>query len=166
MIYYYIMNRTSAYIWATVIMVAVMFLPNSTTMNSVQSSWYKCIRPGITPPSYVFPIVWTTLYILIGIALAQTLLLPNSATKPILLFLYAVNLICNVLWSFAYFGSRDIGLAMAILVAILISTAYILYYTSRLLPPWVLYILIPYQVWILFASILNFLSLGKKCTKK
>lgn len=159
------MNRTSAYLWAAVIMLMVMFLPNSTTMNAVHSSWYKCIRPGITPPSYVFPIVWTTLYVLIGIALAQTLLLPTSSSKSILLGLYAVNLTCNVLWSFAYFGSRDIGLAMAILLAIAISTACILYYTSQLMPPWVLYLLVPYQAWILFAGVLNFLSLGKKCAK-
>lgn len=160
------MNQTGAYVLSVIIMFMVMFVPNSITMNAVQSSWYKCIRPGITPPSYIFPIVWTTLYVLIGVALAQTLMLPRSTNKQILLFLYTVNLICNVLWSFAYFGSRDIVLAMAILVAIVISTAYILYYTSRLLPSWVLYILIPYQLWILFASVLNFLSLGKKCSKK
>jgi tryptophan-rich sensory protein len=156
------MNQTYSYLTAFFIVIVVMLIPSG-TMESVKSPWYKCIRPSITPPNYVFPIVWTLLYILIAIALANTLMLPNSSNKQILLFLYGFNLICNVLWSFAYFGNKDVLLAFFILLSIIITTGFILQYTYRLLPFWVMCILLPYQIWICFAGILNFLSLFKKC---
>jgi|UniRef100_A0A6C0HUF7 tryptophan-rich sensory protein len=158
------MNQTYSYLTAFFIVIVVMLIPSG-TMESVKSPWYKCIRPSITPPNYVFPIVWTLLYILIAIALANTLMLPNSSNKQILLFLYGFNLICNVLWSFAYFGNKDVLLAFFILLSIIITTGFILQYTYRLLPFWVMCILLPYQIWICFAGILNFLSLFKKCKK-
>lgn len=156
------MNQTYSYLTAFFIVIVVMLIPSG-TMESVKSPWYKCIRPSITPPNYVFPIVWTLLYILIAIALANTLMLPNSSNKQILLFLYGFNLTCNMLWSFAYFGNRDVLLAFFILLSIIITTGFILQYTYRLLPFWVMCILLPYQLWICFAGILNFLSLFKKC---
>jgi tryptophan-rich sensory protein len=156
------MNQTYSYLTAFFIVIVVMLIPSG-TMESVKSPWYKCIRPSITPPNYVFPIVWTLLYILIAIALANTLMLPNSSNKQILLFLYGFNLICNVLWSFAYFGNKDVLLAFFILLSIIITTGFILQYTYRLLPFWVMCILLPYQLWICFAGIINFLSLFKKC---
>ena len=158
------MNQTYSYLTSFFIMIVVMLLPSG-TMDSVNSSWYKCIRPSITPPNYVFPIVWTILYILIAIALANALMLPSSSNKQILLFLYGFNLTCNVLWSFAYFGNKDVLLAFFILLSIIITTGFILQYTYWLLPLWVMCILLPYQIWICFAGILNFLSLFKKCKK-
>lgn len=156
------MNTVNAYLWAIAIMVVVMILP-SNTMGTVNSSWYKCIRPSITPPNYVFPVVWTILYILIGIALAQTLLLGDSWQRNILLCLYAFNLATNVLWSFAYFGNRDVVLALVILLFIIVSAIFILLYTYYLLPLWVFIILLPYMCWICFAALLNALSIGKNC---
>ena len=155
------MDTIPSYVLAFSIMIMVMFLPSQATMDTVKSEWYRSIRPKWTPPNYVFPIVWTTLYFLIAIALAQTLRLPYSNATNILLCLYGFNLICNVLWSYAYFGSRDVGLALVILAAIIVSTALILYYTSVLLPGWVVAILVPYQLWILFAFFLNAASLKK-----
>ena len=154
-----------SYIVAFIIVSLVMFIPSG-TMDSVKSPWYKCIRPTITPPNYVFPIVWTILYILIAIALANTLMLPNSSNRQILLWLFGFNLICNMLWSFAYFGNKDVLLAFFILLAIIITTGFILQYLYLLLPIWVMILLIPYQLWICFAGILNFLSLFKKCKPK
>ena len=155
------METFQSYVVAFSILIMVMFLPNQTTMDAVNSEWYKSIRPKLTPPNYVFPIVWTTLYFLIAVALAQTLQLPYSNNKNMLLFLYGFNLTCNVLWSYAYFGSRDLALALVILGAIIVSAAFILYYTYWLLPGWVTAILVPYQLWILFAFYLNAMSLRK-----
>ena len=157
------MSKYLAYFTAFVIMFSVMYIPNNITINAVNSPWYRCIRPEITPPNYVFPIVWTTLYILIGIALAQTLLLPETPVKYKMLLLYFVNLTCNVLWSFLYFKQQELMSAFLVLLLIIITTAFILYYTYNTLPRWVFNILIPYQSWILFAAVLNYLSMGKKC---
>ena len=157
------MNKYLAYFTAFVIMFSVMYIPKNITINAVNSPWYRCIRPEITPPNYIFPIVWTILYILIGIALAQTLLLPETQVKYNLLLLYFVNLTCNVLWSFLYFKQQDLMTAFLVLLLIIITTTFILYYTYNTLPRWVFNILIPYKAWILFAAVLYYLSMGKKC---
>lgn len=158
-----VMQPIHAYIFSFIIMVTVMLIPNSVTMRAVKSSWYQCIRPEITPPNYVFPIVWTILYICIGISLSQTLLLRDSEDRTILLCLYTFNLIMNVLWSLVYFGIHDTITAMFILGLLILSTSFILWYTYLLLPSWVFYILIPYLLWLCFAGVLNFLSTQKKC---
>lgn len=157
------MKQYESYVLSFVIMVIVMFLPNGVMRKSIDSPWYECIKAPITPPKCVFPIVWTILYITIGVGLAQSLLLRNSYEKTVLLFLYALNLILNVIWSFIFFGNHDIVLALFVLCNIIISTIFILYYTYLLLPLWVFWMLLPYIAWLKFAGILNFLSIFKKC---
>lgn len=157
------MDKKNAYILSLFIMLFVMFVPSAATMKRVNSSWYDCIRPSITPPNFIFPIVWSILYILIGIALAQTFMLDTTPNSYILLYLYGYNLLLNMLWSFSYFGTKNVILAFIILLAMIVSTIFIMYYTYYLLPFWVVGILIPYLLWICFAGLLNFLSLWKKC---
>ena len=157
------MQKTQAYLLSIVVMAAVLYLPNSTTMDSVNSAWYTCIKPTITPPKFVFPIVWTFLYITIGIALAQSLILRSSYERSILLGLHVWNLILNVTWSIVYFGKHDIILALFVLFNMIIATMFLLYYTYLTLPIWVFWLLLPYLAWLYFACLLNFLSTLKKC---
>ena len=157
------MQPTIAYLISFAIVSVVMALPNQVTMRSVNSPWYKCIRASFTPPKYVFPIVWTTLYIFLAITLAQTLLLKESDTKSRLLGLYAFNLILNVAWSFAFFGEHNVLGAFIILLALIVSGGMILWKSQRVLPPWVSYLLVPYVAWLCFAGILNGASLLKTC---
>jgi tryptophan-rich sensory protein len=159
------MKQIESYLLAFVVMVIVMFLPNGVMRKSIDSPWYECIKAPITPPKFVLPIVWTILYIAIGVGLAQSLLLRNSYEKTVLLGLYAFNLVLNVVWSFVFFGNRDIVLALFVLCMLVISTAFILYYTYLLLPLWVFWMLLPYIAWLKFAGLLNFLSIFRKCAK-
>jgi len=157
------MQSTPSIILSIIIMAIVMFLPSSLTKRAIGSDWYKCVRPPFTPPNYVFPIVWTFLYVTIGIGLAKTLMLRDSYERSILLGLYAWNLALNVVWSLVYFGGHDTVLALFILMNLLISTIFILYYSYQLLPVWVLWMLLPYVGWLYFAMVLNFFSALKKC---
>lgn len=157
------MERFQAYLVSAITMTIVLFVPNATTMQSVNSAWYTCIKPSITPPKYVFPIVWTLLYISIGIALAQTLMSKNSYEKNILLGLFGWNLALNVLWSFIYFGNHDVVMALFILLNLIVSTMFLLYYIYLTLPLWTFWLLLPYLAWLYFACLLNFLSTLKKC---
>ena len=159
------MKQFESYLISLVILVVVMFLPNSVMKKSINSSWYNCIRAPITPPKFVFPIVWTFLYITIGIALAQTLMLRDSYERNILLGLFGLNLILNVVWSFVFFGNHDIIMALFIILNLIVSTLFILYYIYLLLPLWVFWMLLPYIAWLHFACVLNFLSAFKNCNK-
>lgn len=141
----------------------------------VNSEWYSCIRPSITPPNYVFPIVWTILYFILAIVLANLLLMFSNPYKHLLLFAVATNLLLNILWTYAYFINKDVLLAFIIVFCLLISIFYIiitLFSISNNLThipsTWLGIMLVPYLLWVTFATILNGISLYniKKCQQK
>lgn len=155
------MEAVKAYIISFVILATVAIFPND-VMKATNSKWYQCIRPSITPPNIVFPIVWTILYTLIAIALAQTLMVKHDLNKKrILLWYFGVNLVLNVVWSLLYFGLKEVTAAFIVLIGLILSQFMIMKFVNDLLPPWVLWILVPYFLWLLFAAVLNFLSIGK-----
>ena len=157
------MNTLFAYVVSFTVMAIVAYLPQSMTAGAVASPWYKCIQPSFSPPKYVFPLVWTVLYVFLGIALAQTLMLPESSGKYWLLGFYAYNLVQNVSWSYVFFGEHEVKLALFILGEMLLSTGLILWQTYRLLPLWVGNLLVPYMAWLMFATVLNIDMLFKTC---
>lgn len=163
------MNIVAAYVISFVIVVIVALLPSRVMAKETKSQWYLCARPSITPPNYVFPIVWSILYVLIAIAFAQVLMMPssNSSKKYILILLFIINLILNVAWSFIYFGAHKLKAAFIILMGIIASLVGILVvgWVSSVeggLPKWVIGILVPYLLWLLFASVLNLASIKKE----
>ena len=155
------MEPTTSYVLSFIILLTVMLVPSSMTQSAVKSPWYECIKSSITPPKVVFPIVWTLLYVTLGIGLSQALLLRESYEKTLLLGLYALNLGLNMAWSWVFFGQRDVVLALFLLCNLIVSAAFILYYTYVLSPVWLVWLLLPYFAWLNFAGVLNFLSVLK-----
>ncbi len=129
------------------------------TSNQVNSEWYQEIRPSITPPNYVFPIVWNILYLLISISIALSYYYSkNKKDKIKISFLFGVNLLLNILWSYSYFQLHNVKLAFFIILLILASIILLLYKTHKI-NKLSSYLLIPYLLWILFATLLNWLSI-------
>lgn len=148
-----------AYLVAFGILVIVAILP-SKTMTATKSKWYECIKPKITPPNIVFPIAWTILYILIAVSLANAFLLPFSSGQMILLVGFAINLILNVTWSFLYFGKRNIVGSLVVIILLWASIVWIFIMSYMLhTAKWKAYILLPYLLWVSFATVLNTMSL-------
>ena len=88
------------------------------TTNSFKEPWYsEIILPSFNPPSWVFGPVWTTLYIMMSIAIWKIWI--NSFDLKILK-LYFIHLFFNGSWSIIFFGFHQIGLALVNLVIILI----------------------------------------------
>jgi translocator protein len=120
--------------------------------------WYDSIKPAITPPNYVFPIVWTSLFFLIALSFYLALSYSSEKQKKIVYLVYISNFILNVFWSILYFSLKNpffsfleiIVLFFSILIIIL--TVYKINKISS-------YLLIPYLLWVSFASILNYLSI-------
>jgi benzodiazapine receptor len=119
-------------------------------------AWYATIRkPAFTPPGWVFGPVWTTLYLLMGVAAAlvwQKGL--GSRAVRVALALFLVQLALNALWSPVFFGLHEIGWALFVLVllwAALVATEYSFLRVSR--PAGLL--LVPYLLWVSFAMALN-----------
>lgn len=158
-------DTVRAYAFSIAVMVVVMLLP-SNMQEVTRSSWYSCIKPSITPPNYVFPIVWTILYTLLAIFMAEVIRRPvTSREKKIMLWVLGINLVLNVLWSFLYFNHKEILLAGFCLVGILVTTGILIYYSWTIYPPWVSYLLVPYALWLCFAFVLNFMSVynARRC---
>jgi tryptophan-rich sensory protein len=122
------------------------------TSKSVRSDWYDCIRPVIAPPRIVFPIVWTTLYVFLAIAIATSL---TTGDEPIVLVAHALNMALNIFWCKLFFADKDTMGAMAVLLANLAVAIFIAASTSSTR---VMYLFVPYIAWLSFASVLNGLS--------
>ena len=125
------------------------------TMNSMEN-FERLNQPPLSPPGWLFPVVWTILYTLMGIA--AYLVVTSNATqkdKRNALTIYGVQLFFNFLWSIIFFNREDFLFAFIWLVALwaLIIANIILFY--RISKPAGI-MLIPYLLWVTFAGYLNF----------
>ena len=122
------------------------------TTTSFKEPWYsEIILPSFNPPSWVFGPVWTTLYIMMSIAIWKIWI--NSFDSSILK-LYFIHLFFNGTWSIAFFGFHQIGLALINLVIILI---YIILLMKKYLnrDKVSFYLMMPYFLWSSYALVLN-----------
>ncbi len=112
--------------------------------------------PPLSPPSALFPIVWTVLYFLMGISSAKIYrsLLRNPTDAKIGLLLYALQLIFNFFWSIFFFNFEAFTFSFFWLLALwfLIITMIVFF---KKVSPAAAYLQIPYLLWVTFAAYLN-----------
>jgi tryptophan-rich sensory protein len=144
---------------ALLIAIAVPFLAaglgGAATASSV-TTWYPSLRkPAWNPPTWLFGPVWTLLYLLMGVASWQVWRLGQSDRRVrTALGFYGAQLVFNVLWSVLFFGLRRMGWALAEIVVLwaLILQTLVRFYRLR---PAAGLLLVPYQLWVSFATVLN-----------
>ena len=122
------------------------------TTSSFKEPWYsEIILPSFNPPSWVFAPVWTTLYIMMSIAIWKFWI--NFFDSKILK-LYFIHLFFNGTWSIVFFGFHQIGLALINLVIILIFIILLMknYFGKDKVS---FYLMVPYFLWSSYALILN-----------
>tara|TARA_Y100000768_G_scaffold360549_1_gene317880 strand:- start:213 stop:677 length:465 start_codon:yes stop_codon:yes gene_type:complete len=122
------------------------------TTTSFKEPWYsQIILPSFNPPSWVFAPVWTTLYIMMSVAIWKIWI--NSFDLK-LLKLYFIHLFFNGTWSIVFFGFHQIGLALINLIVILV---FIIMLMKKYLirDRFSFYLMIPYFLWSSYALILN-----------
>jgi len=109
-------------------------------------------KPPFAPPSITFPIVWTILYILMGVSYG--ILKSNSLVDSEINLIYYLQLFVNALWSviFFIFRWRLFAFIWIILLAILVIIMIIKFYSKNKIAG---LLQVPYILWILFASYLN-----------
>lgn len=121
-----------------------------------ENRWYAAlVKPEANPPGYVFGIVWTILYAMMGFALALVLNARNAAGRWLAISAFAVQLALNLFWSPFFFGMHQVSAAFWLLLAILVMAIIttVLFARVRLLAAW---LLVPYCAWLGFASALNY----------
>jgi tryptophan-rich sensory protein len=120
-------------------------------------TWYPTlIKPSFKPPNWLFAPVWTALFLLMGIAMflvwSQRAEAPKERRRAITIFF--VQLFFNILWSIMFFGLKTplLGFIVIIILWVLILATIIRFFKISKPAGW---LLIPYILWVSFASILN-----------
>ena len=145
------LNKFKTYFKAILIPVLVggivgFLISGSIDYNSLE-------KPCLSPPSITFPIVWTILYILMGISYA--ILESNSLVNSKINSIYYLQLFFNALWPIAFFllKWRLFAFIWIIILAVLIIIIIARFYENQKTAAWVQ---VPYLLWTLFATYLNF----------
>lgn len=110
-------------------------------------------KPPLTPPNIIFPIVWTILYILMGIS-SYIVYTSDDPDKDRALTIYGVQLFFNFFWSIIFFGFSQYFVAFIWIIFLIISIIAMIY-TFYKVNPFAAYLQIPYLIWCIFAAYLN-----------
>lgn len=117
--------------------------------------WYATIeRSSLTPPNYIFPIAWTILYGMIGAAGWNIWTHPSTSNHKVVKTLFLGQLLLNWSWTPIFFHYHLTGTALLILGALDMVVATLIWQTHEKIKAAAL-LLLPYFLWILFATYLN-----------
>ena len=124
--------------------------------SGMDNGWYAELQqPLFQPPSWMFGVVWTTLYALMGLALAIVWNEPPSRQRTTALRMFFVQLGLNFAWSPVFFGAQLIEFGLLLLVVILVA-ALLTAKAFRTVRPVAGWLLLPYLLWLCLAVALNY----------
>ena len=124
------------------------------TQSSTEIYSQTIMKPPLSPPAIVFPIVWTILYALMGISAARIRLAPSSKEQQRATNLFIAQLVVNFFWPLFFFNLQAFGFALVWLVILWI-LVLLLIIASYKVDPVAAWLLIPYLLWLTFAAYLN-----------
>ena len=125
------------------------------TFVSVET-WYQTLnKPNFNPPDWVFGPVWTTLYVLMGVSIWLIWKKETSKIRTISMIIFWVQFFFNIFWTYLFFGIQriDLGLFEIFFLIFLILINIIYFYKIDKIAS---YLLVPYVLWVSYASILNY----------
>lgn len=148
----------SGQVWGLVVWLLVSFVASgigAAASVRAQAFYGQLVQPDWAPPASVFGPVWTVLYALMGIAAWLVWRMGGFRAHRLALTLFLVQLAVNALWSWLFFGWHLGALALLdiIVLQLLVLATLIAFWRSR---PLAGLLLVPYLLWIAFASVLNY----------
>lgn len=124
--------------------------------SGMDNGWYVPLeKPAFQPPSWMFGVVWTGLYALMGLALAIVWNEPSSKQRTVALRLFFLQLALNYAWSPVFFGGKMIEIGLVLLVSILVA-ALVTAKAFRAIRPVAGWLMLPYLLWLCLAVTLNY----------
>ncbi len=145
-------KKIKIYVISVLISLGVGGLSALLTKNNMEI--YSSInRPPLSPPSFLFPIVWTILFILMGIS-AAIIYKSHSPLRRSALRVYIVQLIFNFLWTLIFFNVQAYTFASVWIIALLALIVFMIIKFYKI-KPLAAYLQIPYLLWVTFASYLT-----------
>lgn len=145
------MSKFKIYLKAILIPVIIGAIVGFVTSNFID--YNSLVQPPLAPPSILFPVVWSILYVLMGISYG--ILDSNSLVNSDINFIYYLQLFVNALWSIFFFVLkwRFFSFLWILLLLVLVIIMIIRFYRQNKISG---LIQIPYLLWIAFATYLNF----------
>lgn len=143
--------------WKTLLLnlsipLAVGVLASLLTGNSMEN-FSMLNKPAFAPPGWLFPVVWTILYLLMGTA--SYLIVSSGQNQDVALLFYGLQLFFNFFWSFIFFNLEQYLLAFMWLIflwLLILKTIILFFPISKTAA----YLMIPYLFWVTFAGYLNY----------
>jgi tryptophan-rich sensory protein len=145
-----IMKKFFAYFVPVLLTFAIGALGHYLQGEALQEWYPYLIKSPLTPPSIVFPIAWSVLYLLIGISAGTMLVRGDMGVMR----LWLLQLLLNFLWSVCFFALRSPILGFIVILALDVAVfAYIIYAMGRRSAA--AWLFVPYMLWLIFATYLN-----------
>lgn len=121
-------------------------------LTNMPGEWYQSLeKPFFNPPSWLFGPVWTTLYVMIGVAGAR---IWQRAPKSAAMQLWFAQMAFNLMWSPAFFGLQNPELALVVIAGML-ATIIAFMVKAKPIDGISTMLFVPYLAWVSFASVLN-----------
>jgi translocator protein len=147
-------SSTQKLVISVILIVGLGSLGGIFTVSEIPT-WYAGLnKPFFNPPNWLFGPVWTILYLLMGISLYLIWKLPGSEERTRALWLFAIQFVLNFFWSIIFFKYHLLGWAFAEIMAMWMFILLTILQFKQL-SNWAAYLMIPYLLWVSFASILN-----------
>lgn len=124
------------------------------TRRGVEIYSLTSMQPPLSPPDWVFPVVWVILYALMGISAARVCLSQDSPEKQRSVSLFITQLVVNFFWPLFFFNLQAYGFSLVWLILLWI-LVFLLILNNRRIDMLASWLLIPYLIWLTFAIYLN-----------
>ena len=145
-------NKFISFILFFIITYSASFVGGLVTINFKEPWYSELVRSNFTPPDWVFAPVWTTLYLMMTLAIWFFWHSKNRDFKTV--YIYLIHIFFNTTWSVVFFGFHNISLALINLI-ILIFLIIILILRFKSVNNASSYLMIPYLLWTSYALFLN-----------
>ena len=133
---------------------AVGFLAGILSRSGMRAYEETALQPPLSPPMWLFPVVWAILYALMGIGAGLVFLQPPSQGRSRSLNLMIAQLVINFFWPLIFFNLQAYGLSLVWLILLWVLVLLMILQMRRVLPL-AAWLQVPYLLWLTFALYLN-----------
>lgn len=144
--------------WAIVtvpLVVLVGFLSGSSVQGGRENAWYaELAKPSLNPPDWLFPVAWSVLYVMLGLAVAVVLNARGARWRWPAVAMFAVEIAALSAWQPLFFGAHKVTAAFGLIVFLLLwgIVTTVLFGRVRQAAAW---LMVPFLAWLTFAAALN-----------
>jgi translocator protein len=150
--------RMSLTRWALVLVPAIVFLgflSGQVSGSGGSNPWFVAlVKPAINPPAKVFPVVWTLLYVMMGVALAMIVDARGAKGRGKAIGLFGLQFAMNLAWSPLFFAAHQVFAALLLILAMLVVAIATAFAFAGIRKP-AAWLMLPYILWLCFACVLN-----------